>query len=185
MLGWVHNLASVMSPASSRFVRATLEGIQRRLACPIQKKVPITNKMLTELVEDTNKHSSLSNICLATTCLLSCAGFLCFDELVQLCPCTLSLLPIIARIHIHQSKTDQLWSGDEVLIGWTGTPTCPVAILKRYMGKAGIDEKSSLFVYRTFIKTKAWKVLRSSGTTNNGRLRELFKLKLEERGAVQ
>ena len=52
VLGWVHNLAGVMSPAASPFIWATLEGIQWVLARPVQKKEPITSKMLAELVED-------------------------------------------------------------------------------------------------------------------------------------
>lgn len=51
---------------------ATLEGIQKMLACPVQEKEPITNKMLDELIRDTNKQNSLSNFHIATACLLSC-----------------------------------------------------------------------------------------------------------------
>ena len=181
-IGWVHNLAGVVSPAGSPFIRATLEGIQRMLACPVEKKQPITSKMLAEVVEDTNKHSSLSNIRLATACLLSYASFLCFDELVHFRPCDIEIDTHMARVHIHRSKTDQLQRGDEVLIARTGTPTCPVAMLERYMGKPGIDKRSSLFLFRAITKTKARESLRSSGSISYSRLRELFKLKLEELG---
>ena len=54
-------MAGAASPAASPFVRATLEGIQRMLARPAQKKEPITNEMLAKLVEDTNKHGTLAN----------------------------------------------------------------------------------------------------------------------------
>ena len=51
-LGWVHSLAGVQPPSSSPFMRATLQGIQRMLAKPVQKKERIMSQMLAELVED-------------------------------------------------------------------------------------------------------------------------------------
>ena len=112
VLGWMHNLAGAtcMSPAASRFIWATLEGIQRMLACPVQGKESITSKMLAELVEDTNKHSSLSNIHLAIAGLLFYAGFLHFNELVHLHLCDTEIDTHMARAHrrIYQSKKDQL-----------------------------------------------------------------------------
>ena len=134
-LGWVYNLAGVMSPAASPFIWATLEGILRMLACPVQKKESITSKILPELVEDTNKHSSLSNICLATACLLSYASFVRFDELEHLRPCDIETDTHMARAHIHRSKTDELRRGDKELIAQTGTHTCPVAMIEWYMAR--------------------------------------------------
>ena len=86
-LAWVHSLSGVESPSSNPFVRATLEGIQRMLARPVQKKEPITSQMLVELVADTNKHCSLANLRLTSACLLAYAGFLRFDELVRFWSC--------------------------------------------------------------------------------------------------
>lgn len=181
-LTWVHSLAGVEPPASNPLVRATLEGIQRMLAKPVQKKEPITSSMLAKLVEDTDKHSSLSNLRLATACLLAYAFFLRFNELVQLRPCDTQIEPTMLKLHIRQSKTDQLRKGDEVLIARTGTSTCPVAMLERYMAKAGIDPRSDLFLFRAITKTKDREVLRGTGSLSYGRLRELFKHKLEEVG---
>ena len=83
-LGWVHSLAGIASPAASPFVQRTLEGIRRMLAKPVQKKEPVTAEMLAELVADTNRHSTLTNILLTTACLLAFAGFLQFNELAHL-----------------------------------------------------------------------------------------------------
>ena len=100
-LNWVHSLAGVVSPAANPFVRATLEGIQRMLAKPARKKEPITSEMVAKLVDDTNKHSTLANIRLTTACLIAYAGFLRFDELVQLRPCDIEISASMAKLHIR------------------------------------------------------------------------------------
>ena len=152
------------------------------LARPVVKKEPVTVEMLAELVADTNKNKSLASIRLATACLLSFAGFLWFDELVHLCPADIQMNSGMAKLHIRHSKTDQLRKGDEVLLARTGSTTCPVAMLERYMAAAGIQPKSELFLFRPIVKTKKGEVLRSTGSLSYSRLSELFKLKLEQLG---
>ena len=44
----------------------TLEGVQRMLARPVQKKEPVTVEMLAELAAGTNRYSTLTNIRLTT-----------------------------------------------------------------------------------------------------------------------
>ena len=81
------------------------------LAKTVQKKEPITCQMLTELVADTNRHSSLANLRLAAACLMAYAVFH-FDELVHLCLCDVQIDPTMLKLHICQSKTNQLHKGD-------------------------------------------------------------------------
>ena len=50
---------------------------------------------------------------LATACVLGFAGFLRFNELVNLKPCNLRIQENMLRIHIDHSKTDQLRQGDK------------------------------------------------------------------------
>ena len=52
------------------------------------------------------------------------------------------------------------------------------------MGKAEMDKRFTIFLFRAVTKTKSREVLRSSGATciSYGRLRELLKIKLEELG---
>ena len=71
----------------------------------------------------------MSDLRLATACLLGFAGFLQFDELINLRPCDFTINAEILSIKIVQSKTDQLRLGDTVVVARTGTPTCPVAKL--------------------------------------------------------
>ncbi len=181
-VGWVHTLAGVASPAQSQFVQSMLDGVRRMLARPIQKKEPVTKQMLEKIVADADRNSTLSNIRLASACLLAFAGFMRFDELVQLRPCDIELDGSMAKLKIRRSKTDQLRKGDEVLIARTGNPTCPVAMLEQYMAKGCINPSSELCLFRAITRTARGEVLRGSGSLSYARLRELFKIKLRQLG---
>ena len=86
MLSWIHALAGLDSPTCNPFLRSTLEGLQRTLAKLVIKKKPVTVSMLEVIVQDARDSESLSDIRLATACLLSYAGFLRFNELVRFRP---------------------------------------------------------------------------------------------------
>ena len=93
-----------------------VEGIQRILARPTVEKAPITPTMLEDVVKDTKKSSSLSDLKLATVCLLAYASFLHFNELVNIRPCDISIHDDKMILHLPRSKTDQLHKRDEVII---------------------------------------------------------------------
>ena len=181
-LTWVHATAGLPSPASSPFVCATKEGLQRSLAKPVVKKSPVTVKMLEAIVEDAQRSGALADLRLATACLLAFAGFLRFNELVSLRPCDIVVQQELATIHIARSKTDQLRKGDEVVIARTGNPTCPVTTLERYMRKTGMQWEDQRFLFRAICSSKTGESLRESGGISYTCLREQFKKKLKELG---
>ena len=76
----------------------------------------MTVEILTKIVEDTMKNSTVSNIRLSTACLLAYAEFLRADELIKLWPCDITVDPDKMIVGITGSKTDQLCHGDEVPI---------------------------------------------------------------------
>ena len=85
---------------------------QRTLAKTELKSVCILQAMmLANLVEDTNKHSSLTNFCLAEAYLLAHAGFLQFHELVQLRSSNVHIDSFMLKLGMGQSKTNQLCIG--------------------------------------------------------------------------
>ena len=53
-----------------------------------------------------------SDVRLATACLLGFAGFLCFDELINLQPCDFELQAEMMSVQIVHGKTDQLCQGE-------------------------------------------------------------------------
>ena len=180
-LAWVHSVAGISSPTSDPLVRNTLDGLKRMLAKPVQKKAPFSLQMLQAIAQDTNRDDNLASIRLATICLLAFAGFLRYDELANIKPCDLQLSQSHATIRIPKSKTDQLRQGNEVVIARTGSETCPVTMLEKYIRRAKIDLSSELYLFRPIVGSKVQR-LRDSGQLTYTRLRELLKTKLEELG---
>ena len=91
--------------------------------CSVNKKEPVTTEMLEAIVCDASTSSSLSDLRLATACLLGFAGFLCFDKLINLRLCDFQLQAEMMLIWIVRIKTDQLRQGDSVVVARTETPT--------------------------------------------------------------
>ena len=181
-LAWVHSLAGLTSPSHHPLVQATLEGLKRTLAKPVTKKTPMTAEILSKIVKNTVTKPTLSNIRLATACLLAYAGFLRADELISLRPCDIDIAEDKMIIRITHSKTDQLRHGDEVPIARTRNHTCLVAMLERYLRVAQISMNSTDFLFRPITKTKAGEKLRTSGKLSYSTFHELFKKKLTELG---
>ena len=181
-IAWVHSTAGLSSPTVSPFVKATLEGLQRLLVKPTVKKTPVTSVMLEEMVRDTGKSRSLSDLRLVTACLLAYAGFLRFNELVSIRPCDIKIQEDKMILYIPQSKTDQLRKGDELIIARTGNPTCPVAMLESYLARTRTQLSDQRFLLRPICKTAKAEALRESGSISYSCLRELFKKKLRGLG---
>jgi len=181
-VSWIHATAGLASIAAHPFVRATLEGLQRTLAKPTTKKEPITVVMLEAIVSDAERSGRLTDLRLATACLLGFSGFLRFDELINLRPCDFDIQTSMMSVKIVRSKTDQLRQGDSVVIARTGTSTCPVAMLESYLTKSATPLNDERFLFRPIQCTKNGEVLRSSGRISYSCLGELFKKKLKSLG---
>ena len=180
-VAWAHSVAGIPSPTATTLVQSTLGGLKRSLARPVNKKSPFTTEMLQAIVEDARKINTLTSIRLAAACLLSFAGFLRCDELVNIRLCDLAIGETHLSIQIPHSKNDQLHQGREVLIARTGTKTCPVAMLEEYMQRSGIHIGSENKLFRAIASGKC-EALRESGGLSRGRFRELVKKKLDELG---
>ena len=95
--------------------------------------------MLEAIVKDTDKSGSLTDLRLATACLLAFSGFWRFNELICLRSCDLEISQEMMTIKVLQSKTDQLKQGNELVTARTGNFTCPVVMLKKYMDRTGMS----------------------------------------------
>ena len=95
-------------------MKNTLSGLQRSLAKPVVKKEPMTIEMIKAVVKDAEQSGSLSDLRLATACVLAYAAFLRFSELVDLTPADFVVSKEMMSIRIKHSKNDQLRQGDEV-----------------------------------------------------------------------
>lgn len=130
-------------PPSYRFVKATLEGLQCSLAEPVTKKKPVTLEVLEAMVDDDEKSGSLSNLHLVTASLLSFAGLLWFDELINLRSYDFIFSQEMLKIKIIHSKT--------------------VAMLECYMWCTCMPLDDQRILFRPIQSTKKTKCLWDSG----------------------
>ena len=135
------------------------------MAKPVTKEKPIIVEMLEALVQNTQESDSLSDLRLATACLLSFAGFFRFNELVNLRPLDIKIDDNMMRIHIVRSKTDQLRQGDEVIVARTNSATCPVAMLERYLARTKMAWDDQRFLFRLIQRSVKGEALGSQGVS--------------------
>ena len=152
------------------------------LAKPVCKKAPVTVEMLERIVMDAKQSGTLSDLRLSTACLIAFAGFLRFNELIQIKAADISFREDSMVLRVPKSKTDQLRKGDEVIIARSGKVTCPVSNLEEYLRRTGTALQSQSFLFRPICKTKSGERLRESGSISYTCLWEQFKNKLSKLG---
>ena len=169
-MNWVSQTAGFPLITESPFVRATIAGLQRKLAKPKVKKEPVTTDILSAVVESLGRQPSLSDVRLATGMLLGFAAFLRFDEMAKLRCADVIFTAQGMSIHVRSSKTDQYRQGDTILIARTGSITCPVAIMEHYFEMANLSPSSPLPLFRGITKTKHGEKLQASGSLSYTRM---------------
>ena len=102
--------------------------------------------------------------------LLAFAAFLRFDELAKLVRSDVKIEDDMLKLFIQSSKTDQYRDGAWIVVASSRKATCPVAMMNRYLDRAGLSCDSPLFCQLS--KTKCGYKPRSKGLSYS-RLREL------------
>ena len=110
------------------------------------------------------------NIRSVVICLLAFAAFLRFDELAKLVRSDVEIENDLLRLFILSSKTDQYRDGGWIVVASSRKATSPIAMMKRYLDRAGLSSDSPLFCQLS--KTKCGNKPRSKGLIYS-RLREL------------
>ena len=81
--------------------------------------------------------------------LVAYAGFLRFDEMINIRLMDVKVCSSHMKIFLERSKTDQFREGAWVVIASTGKVTFPIRMLNMYLSSAGIvDMSSEEFVFR-------------------------------------
>ena len=75
-ISWAHQMVGVPSPTESTFVKSMVQGLQRKLAKPVVKKLPMA--VLEAIVDDVERSGSLANLRLVTACVIGYAVFFTF-----------------------------------------------------------------------------------------------------------
>ena len=161
------------------YVAATLKGLQRRHAKPVSKKKPFTIEMLQAIAVE---EKSLSDLCLATACLLAYSAFLRYDELRRIRPADITFHEGWISIKIHKGKVNQLRKGEEVIVAKTGSELCPVAMLESYMLQARLQKMDKSYLFHRITKLKSGTRLREGAALSYTRLWECLKEKLVQLG---
>lgn len=172
-LSWVQLLAGVEPVSHNPFIKAINEGFQRSLARPRQRKEPVTPEMLGQVVASFGTPPSLAEVRLGSICLLAYAAFLRINELRQLRCQDIQFTEEGMSVNIVKSKTDQYRQGQAVPISRTGNPTCPVAMMRKYVDMGGIDTSSELSLFRAICSVRGKESLRPSGALSYSRTREI------------
>ena len=170
-ISWFHQLGGELSPSDHPLVKSTLAGAQRFLARQTIKKEPTTASQLEQLVASkADSMASLHNIRSVVIFLLAFAAFLRFDELAKLVRSDVKIEDDMLKLFIQSSKTYQYRDGAWIAVASSRKATCPVAIMNRYLDRAGLSCDSPLFCQLS--KTICGYKPRSKGLSYS-RLREL------------
>ena len=144
----LHDVFGSKNRYKSSLVKLVLESAERKLSKPVQKKEvikPIHLRNLTTMLTKDGKRN-LFNICTLTMCLISYAGFLRFNELVNIKRSDIHFRKAYLKLFIEKSKTDLYRDGSWVLIAKTGSLTCPYNMIRHYLKLANIPKASEEFI---------------------------------------
>ena len=173
---WVHVISGYKNPCNSPIVINILEAAKRLLSVPVKKKEPVTPEIMQSLFQRFGgSDATHSDLRLLTLCTLGYAGFLRFSELATLRRCDFVFDTSYMCVFIERSKTDIYRDGASVLVAETATPTCPVALCKRYFNSAYIRPCSQEYIFRSlsFMPSENTYKLRGSSPLSYTRAREI------------
>ena len=108
------------------------------------EKEPITVSQLEQLVASkADSMASLYNI-RSVICLLAFAAFLRLVDLAKLVRSDVKIENDMLKLFIQSSKPDQYRDGAWIVVA-SRKATCPVAMMNRYLDRAGLSCDSHLF----------------------------------------
>lgn len=148
-INWAHIVSNCVSPCSNDWLKLCLHGCLRKISKPISKKEPITVDILKTFIHKyASEDSSLGDLRNCCMFVLSFAGFFRISECLNIRRCNISICDSYCEIYVEKSKTDVLRDGNTVVIARTGTSSCPVSLLERYLRLANIQPDSNEFIFR-------------------------------------
>lgn len=151
-VSWEYILASLADPCKADLVNFVHEGSHRKEGNLVTKKEPVTPEIFSKIVHNYgNENYDLKNVRVATICLLCYSGFQRFSELANLRSSDIIFFSSHVTLFLLKSKTDIYREGRNVVIARTGSVTCPVNMLERYLKLAGIQKTSREFILDHFI----------------------------------
>lgn len=145
-IAWAHEKAGLDNPTQSAVLQQTINGARRLLAAPVKKKKPLTPSNIRQIIEHFIQPSTdLAQLQTVTLIVLGFASFLRWDELHRLAPHSLRFFSTHMAAFIDQRKNDRLREGHWVFIARSGSPSCPVALVERFLREGAHGPDQPLF----------------------------------------
>ena len=113
-LKWAHSMNGLGDPTENGFVKDLNESAKRLRSSKVIKKDAINTEMLIEICDLFKANSDLLTLRDLSMILIGFAGFLRFDELVELRCCDVGFKENFLSVQIRKSKTDVYRSGNEI-----------------------------------------------------------------------
>ena len=144
------------------------------------KKDTINTELLIDHCDLFKANSDLLTLRDLSMILIGFAGFLRFEELVELRCCDVKFKGNFLSIQIRKSKTDAYRSGNEILISKGKSSACPYAMLQNYMTKACINTSLDKYLFRPIFRSgKSCRLLDKDKKLSYTRTREVILRKLK------
>lgn len=152
---WGHIKAGFDSPTDTQLVKTAFKGAKRLAESGVKnRKEPFTSEMISELVDQYGNSKSLIDLRFVLMSVLGFAGFFRISELLGLQVKDLTDKATWYEILVKRSKTDQLREGNIVYVAQTGSKTCPVLWLRKYLSAAKLLEQPESYLFCRLAKTK-------------------------------
>ncbi len=145
-IAFAHRAAGLEPPTNSEAVKATVQGIRRRIGTKPTRKAPVTAEALRKILK--RIPDTLIGKRDRALLLIGFAAALRRSELVALTVADLERTPEGVIVHIGKSKTDQEGAGQEVSVP-NGSKLKPVQALDAWLAAAAISQG---FVFRSIAK---------------------------------
>ena len=179
-LKWAHSMNGLGDPTENGFIKNLNESAKRLRSTKVVKKDAISTEMLIELCDLFKSNSDLLTLRDLSMILIGFAGFLRFDELVELRCCDIEFKGNFLSIQIRKSKTDVYRSGNEILISKGRSSACPYTMLQNYMTKACINTSLEKYLFRPIFRSgKSCRLLDKDKKLSYTRTREVILRKLK------
>ena len=172
---WGHTTAGLASPTEDPFVKAAFEGAKRLSSrAPSRQKDPLEAEHIKELVKLYGASSNFLELRFLVICLLSFAGFFRISEVLAIQVKNLTFRDSFLIVFLPQSKTDQNRDGHNVYIARTGTESCPVAVLDKYLRVTSLGDSPENYLITRMSKTRYGHKAIGNKPLSYTRVRETF-----------
>ena len=143
-IAWMHQISQHVHTCKTDIVKRVHQAPLPHLACPRQRKTPLSKKLLKKLGKllTTGKLADLQTLTLIT---LGFAGCLRCDDLSHICVDGLSLHRDYMAVFLQSRKNDQLREGSWVLVSHCKGTLYPVALTEQLLDQGLQTQLAPLF----------------------------------------